>query len=123
VLAPAGSGLVDVTVTTLGGTSITSTQDQYTYTTPFHILTASLPDATRGVSYSAHLYATGGVQPYRWKKLTKLPRGLKLNRYGMIYGIAKVHRNLPGSYQITVSVTEHTNPKETISTTLTLILH
>ena len=34
VVAPPGSGTEDVTVTTLGGTSATTTNDEYTYLTP-----------------------------------------------------------------------------------------
>ena len=123
MLAPAGSGIVDVTVTTLGGTSATSSADRYTYTTPgFHIVTTSLPDATRGVAYSVTLQATGGIQPYKWKKLTKPPKGLKFNRFGVLSGIPKA-KDAPGTYQITISVTEHTKPKQSVSTTLTLVLH
>ena len=86
-------------------------------------MTTSLPDPTRGVNYSVQLVASDGIEPYWWRKLTKLPRGMKINRYGVIYGIPKVNKNLPGMYHITLSVTEHTNPKETISTTLSLTLH
>ena len=72
--------------------------------------------------YSVTLQATGGVQPYKWKKLTQLPRGLKLNRFGVLSGIPKT-KDVPGTYQITVRVSEHTKPKQFVATTLALVVH
>jgi hypothetical protein len=53
------------------------------------ILTSSLPDGTKGTSYSTTLSAGGGVTPYTWS-VSKLPHGLKLNKLtGVISGIPK----------------------------------
>jgi hypothetical protein len=66
--APGGTGTVDVTVTTAGGTSPTSTADQFTYVANWSQGTVtSLPNATSAVTgltgpSSQSLFATGG--PY-----------------------------------------------------------
>ncbi len=47
---------------------------------PFQITTASLPDGTKGVAYSATVGATDGVAPYTWSVTGgTLPTGLSLN--------------------------------------------
>jgi hypothetical protein len=123
--SPSGSGAADVTVVTAGGTSSTSAADLFTYVAPpgFHILTTSLPAATRGAPYSATLSAAYGVLPYKWKKVTRLPHGLKLiGSTGTIAGIPKAN-DAPGTYHITISAVEHTRPKRSVSTTLTLVLY
>jgi hypothetical protein len=48
--------------------------------------TTTLPGAKRGTSYTAELKASGGVPPYKWKKLGSLPQGLKLSKTGVISG-------------------------------------
>ncbi len=54
------------------------------------IATASLPDGAVGVAYSTTLQATNGTAPYKWKKLSKLPKGLRLNaKTGLISGTPK----------------------------------
>jgi pimeloyl-ACP methyl ester carboxylesterase len=51
------------------------------------ITTTSLPGAEAGVDYSATLLATGGTSPDRWKVVAgRLPRGLVLDRSGLISG-------------------------------------
>ncbi len=123
--SPAGSGAVDVTATTPGGTSSTSAADVFTYVAPpgFHNVTTSLPTATRGAAYSATLSAADGVPPYRWRKLTPLPHGLRLiGSTGTITGTPK-SKDIPGTYHITIGVFEHTRPKQMVSTTLILSLN
>ncbi len=71
------------------------------------IITASLPSATRGVAYSYQLQAVGGVQPYKWKKTTSLPRGLILSSGGLISGVPST-KVLPGTYPVGVTVKDHT---------------
>jgi IPT/TIG domain len=44
-ISPAGSGIVDVIVTTPGGTSATNSSDQFTYTTPPPTITAIKPNS------------------------------------------------------------------------------
>jgi hypothetical protein len=69
----------------------------------FGITTAALPNATLGVPYSKQLSAcSGGKVPYKWKKLSKLPQGLKLNaKTGLISGTPK---KLRGTFSFTVQV-------------------
>ena len=123
--SPAGSGAVDVTATTPGGTSSTSPADVFTYVAPpgFHIVPMSLPPATRGAAYSATLSAADGVPPYKWRKLTPLPHGLKLiGSTGTITGTPK-SKDVPGTYRITIGVFEHTKPKQMVSLTFILSLN
>ena len=48
---------------------------------PLELTTGSLPVATVGVLYSGQLSASGGYQPYSWKRLSgTLPRGLHLDK-------------------------------------------
>ena len=44
------------------------------------VRSGELPEATRGVVYHAQLVASGGTQPYKWKKVGKLPKGLKAHQ-------------------------------------------
>ena len=114
-----------MTATTPGGTSSTSAADVFTYVAPpgFHNVTTSLPTATRGAAYSATLSAADGVPPYRWRKLTPLPHGLRLiGSTGTITGTPK-SKDIPGTYHITIGVFEHTRPKQMVSTTLILSLN
>ena len=56
----------------------------------FAITTPSpLPSATYGASYSTTLSGCGGTPPYRFVKMGKLPRGLKLSHGGVISGTPK----------------------------------
>ncbi|MEB0174341.1 MULTISPECIES: Ig-like domain-containing protein, partial [unclassified Undibacterium] len=43
--APAGSGTVDITVVTMGGTSSVSVADNYTYTVPTSVITFATPSS------------------------------------------------------------------------------
>jgi hypothetical protein len=78
---------------------------------PFRITTASLPNATLGAPYSTVLAAADGVAPFKWKKLTKLPKGLKLNaNTGVISGTPK---KLRGTFSFTVQARYKTKlPKQ-----------
>jgi hypothetical protein len=54
------------------------------------IESSSLPRATRKKRYRTKLVASGGVAPYRWKKIKrKLPKGLRLTRSGLVRGKPK----------------------------------
>jgi pimeloyl-ACP methyl ester carboxylesterase len=56
------------------------------------ITTTSLPGAETGVDYSATLSVTGGASPYRWTVVSgRLPRGLVLDRSGLISGTPSPH--------------------------------
>jgi hypothetical protein len=54
------------------------------------VTTASLPNGTLGMAYSKQLAASGGTAPYKFKKLSSLPKGLKLKaKTGVISGTPK----------------------------------
>jgi len=70
----------------------------------FYITTSSLPVATSGVAYSVQLEATGGVTPYKWKLIGKLPKGLKLKSNGLLSGTPRARVVKPGTYLFSVEV-------------------
>jgi hypothetical protein len=84
-----------------------------------HVVTSTLPGATRGMPYSAPLAAEGGVQPYKWKKAGPLPKGLKVSKTGMLAGTPST-KLAPGSYPVAVKVTDSEKPKQSATATLTL---
>lgn len=68
----------------------------------------SLPTATRARRYRQVLVASGGVAPYRWKRIKRaLPRGLKLSRSGVVSGKAKSR----GTWRLRVRVTDSTGER------------
>lgn len=84
-------------------------------TAPLAITTASLPDGTVGIDYSAQLQATGGVPPYTWQ-LTggTLPAPLVLNSNGTITG----KPTAPGvSNTFTIQVTDSATPTPATAST------
>ena len=84
-----------------------------------HVVTSTLPAATRGMPYSTPLAAEGGVAPYKWKKVGPLPKGLKLSKSGVLAGTPST-KLAPGSYLVGVKVTDAEKPKQSATTTLTL---
>lgn len=72
-----------------------------------HVETSAPPEATRGMAYSTQLVASGGIPPYKWKKVGKLPKGLKLNKEGVLSGTPKSNL-VPGPYQVAVTVADST---------------
>lgn len=82
-----------------------------------HVETSTLPEATRGQAYSAHLLASGGTEPYKWKATSKLPKGLKLARTGILSGKPNM-KVAAGSYPVNVQVTDKKKASATKSLTL-----
>lgn len=82
-----------------------------------HVETTQLPEATRGNPYSAELVASRGTTPYKWKKVGKLPKGLKLTKAGLITGTPS-SKLAPGSYPVGVKVTDSNK----VTATATLML-
>ncbi len=92
---------------------------------PLTITTTALPDATRGVSYSTPLQASGGTTPYRWRKVGALPKGFRLHSNGTLSGRPNAKSLAAGMYAITVEVmTKRTKagPAQTAEATLTLTI-
>jgi hypothetical protein len=117
---PSVSGTFPITFTASNGVGSPATQSFTLTVAIIRITTTSLPAAQRGAAYSATLQESGGVPPVKWKKLSKLPKGLKMNSSGVISGTVSV-KAAPGPYSVTVSVTDHAKPtKDTATATLTL---
>jgi large repetitive protein len=67
-----------------------------------------LPTASLGVAYSTSLTGLGGTAPYKWRKIGKLPKGLKLTaKTGRISGTPKVR----GTFSLTVQIKDSAKVK------------
>jgi hypothetical protein len=74
----------------------------------FRVVTTTLPEAALGRPYSTALAAAGGSAPYKWKKLSKLPKGLELRaKTGVISGTPK----RTGTFSLSVEVRYKTKAK------------
>jgi chitinase len=81
--------------------------------------TDSLPTGKAGRAYAATLTASGGTGPYRWTKLAKLPRGLRLNaRTGIISGTPKK----AGTFLIAVQVIDESKARQNATKTIALTI-
>jgi hypothetical protein len=102
-----------ITATYRGDTSLaTSTSTVLTQAatcTNLQILATSLPGAVHGQPYSAPLGGCGGVAPYKWGKVGRLPKGLKLSSAtGVISGPTGMET---GTFMFTVRLTDKAKPK------------
>lgn len=71
---------------------------------PLEITTSTLPGATKGVSFSQQLNATGGKQPYTWTMTSgALPGGVNI---AAATGIISGTPNATGSFSFTVTATD-----------------
>lgn len=87
---------------------------------PPSITTASLPAGHIGTPYSATLAATGGTAPYKWKRIGKLPRGLKLTpATGRIAGTPK---KSTGTFGFQIQVKDSAKPKATATRSLSITI-
>lgn len=85
---------------------------------PPKITTTSLPPATVGASYSVQLQATGGTGPLRWSVVTgSLPAGVALIATGLMVGMPSA----PGSFPVTVKVTDSLNASDQKTFTLQVV--
>ncbi|MBB5339847.1 beta strand repeat-containing protein [Tunturiibacter gelidoferens] len=84
------------------------------------INTSALPTGTQGVAYSNALAATGGTTPYSWSITAgSLPAGLSLSSStGLISGTPTAN----GTFNITVTVADASNPAQTKSAALSLVI-
>jgi hypothetical protein len=87
----------------------------------FAITTPSpLPSTTHGVPYSTTLAGCGGTPPYSFKKMGKLPKGLKLNHSGVISGTPKK----AGTSTFKVKMTDKAKkPKHTVTQTYSITVN
>jgi hypothetical protein len=77
---------------------------------------SALPSATHGVPYFTTLTGCGGTPPYRFKKIGKLPKGLKLNHSGAIYGTP----TKAGAYSFGVRMTDKAKPKHSTTSSFSI---
>jgi large repetitive protein len=83
-----------------------------------------LPDATIGQPYSATLSASGGTQPYHWRrigKLGKLPRGLKFDK--STQSIAGTPKKRTGTFTFTIEVKDSNSPKRSGTHEFSITVH
>jgi hypothetical protein len=118
--SPAGSGTVDITVTTTcltGGavaTSATSSADRFTYTPPALTLTSTPSSTTQvGQPYSQNNVASGGTSGYAYSvSAGTLPAGTSLNTStGTVSGTSTT----AGAFSYTIKVTDSGSPAQTAS--------
>ncbi len=116
---PASAGSFSITVTVKDGSSprqTDSTTLPLTVTSGPTIVPVALPGGVVGHAYpGATLQAQGGTAPYSWSA-TGLPPGLSLTSAGVLSGTPAS----AGSFNITVTVTDDSSPRQTDSTTLPL---
>jgi hypothetical protein len=80
------------------------------------ITTTTLPAGTVGGAYSFQLTASGGIPPLSWKKTAALPTGLKLSKTGLLSGTVSAKKVSPGTYPISVQVSDSTKKTRQTST-------
>jgi len=117
--SPAGTaGVVNVTVTTAGGTSPTSSADDFTYIAPVTVSTAALTSGTVGVAYSESLSASGGTSSSYTYSISAgtLPTGLGMSSSGTISGTPSVG----GSFPLTFKAIDSGNNSGTAPYTLVI---
>ncbi len=107
---PTQTGTFEITLTAENGIGLDSVQMFTLKVSGLHVTTSSLPEVTPGAHYSEQLQATGGIAPYKWKRVTgQLPKGLKLSKTGLLSGTVSA-RKYPhgGTFPITVKATDST---------------
>ena len=120
---PTATGSFPITFTATNGVGSPATQSFTLTVYSFHVTTTSLPTLTQGTAYSVQLGAAGGTAPYKWKKLAKLPKGLRLSRSGLLSGTVTAKDVGTGVQDIAVEVTDSTlHAKQTASVSLSLTI-
>jgi hypothetical protein len=120
---PTGTGMTSFTIQASDASTPQQTATKMlsiTVTTALALTTTTLPDGITGSSYNATLAASGGTTPYTWSvSAGALPPGLSLNpTTGAITGTA----TSPGSFGVTIQVTDASNPQQTASDTFTITI-
>ncbi len=113
--SPAGSGTVDVTVTTPSGISSTSTADQFSYVLPPTITSASSVTFTTGVAGTFQVTAVGIPTP-TYSETGNLPPGVTFSTGGKLAGTPTA----AGTFPITITASNGVSPNGTQSFTLTV---
>lgn len=96
--------------------SLASASVTFAVPLPLSIVSNSLPAAESGVSYSASLQASGGVEPYAWSLASgTLPSGLTLSSNGAITGKTQQLGAFPFSVTVTDSTSQVATTKLSLS--------
>ena len=114
---PTASGTFPFSVTVKDSASTTSSAQSLSITivSGSAITTAALPGGVVNVAYPATtLQAQGGTVPYSWSA-TGLPSGLSL-----ISGVLSGTPTVPGAFNVTVTATDNSTPRQTASKTYPL---
>jgi hypothetical protein len=83
------------------------------------VATTGLPAASLDNPYAAALATSGGTAPFKWAIVSgHLPHGIVMSPAGYMTGITKS----PGTFTVTVRVTDSSPAPETATTTLTLLV-
>ena len=109
----AGTATISAVLAGISGSTVLTVQP-----VPLSITTASLPNSTANVAYSAALEATGGIAPYGWSVASgSLPPGLTLNASsGAIAGTPTA----TGTFNFTAQVTDSGTPAQTATKSLSI---
>jgi hypothetical protein len=110
-IAPAGSSTVDVTVTTLLGTSTTSAADQFSYIPTVTLASTASSTTAVGQAYSQANVASGGTSPYMYAvSVGELPTGTNLNAStGTVSGTPTT----AGAFSYAITATDSGSPAQT----------
>ena len=73
---------------------------------PLALVDITPPGATNDIPYSYVLSVKGGVAPYTWQALGRMPAGLTLNSSGLISGTPSM--DPPGTVSVAIRVTDST---------------
>jgi hypothetical protein len=110
-IAPAGSSTVDVTVTTLLGTSTTSAADEFSYIPTVTLASTASSTTTVGQTYSQANVAGGGTSPYMYAvSVGELPAGTTLSAStGTVSGTPTT----AGAFSYAITATDSGSPAQT----------
>ena len=111
--APAGSGTVDVTVSTAAGTSATSTADQFTYYGPPTVTIGQTLVSGLSVALRCCVHSAPGAVTISFNPGDGSPSQLESPAFNYTYAA-------PGTYTITVTATDIYGQVGTASTTVTV---
>ncbi len=114
-----GSFSLSVTLSDSGGKTASGSFGLLITPAKLVITTASLPDGTVGVAYSASLAASGGVKPYTWS-ITGLPAGLSADATGVISGTPPAQA--AGQSMVSAAVTDAKGAKANQTFALNIVL-
>jgi putative Ig domain-containing protein len=119
--APGTVGSYPIVITATNGTPPNGTLAfTLTVNPSIGVATSALPNGAIGVTYLAHLTATGGQPPYTWQITSgALPTGLSMADDGTISGVPT---GPVGTATITFLAIDSLNPAGTDSKTLTLTI-